>query len=43
MSGLVTSQAVSGLPANGSTIYVRLWTLLAGVWQYNDYSYTAWH
>jgi hypothetical protein len=39
--GLATSQAVSGLPTNGSTVYVRLWTLLSGVWQYYDYAYTA--
>jgi hypothetical protein len=39
--GLATSQTVSGLPASGGAIYVRLWTLLAGGWQYIDYSYTA--
>jgi hypothetical protein len=39
--GTMTSQAVTGLPTNGSAICVRLWTLLAGNWQYNDYSYTA--
>ena len=39
--GLATSQTVTGLPANGSTIYVRLWTQLAGGWQFNDYAYTA--
>ena len=39
--GAVTSQMVTGLPVNGSTVYVRLWSLLAGVWQYNDYTYTA--
>jgi len=41
--GLVTSQVVSGIPTNGSTIYVRLWTLLGGAWQVNDYTYTAFH
>jgi serine protease len=35
------SASVSGLPTNGSKVYVRLWTLLAGVWQYTDYTYTA--
>jgi hypothetical protein len=39
--GLVTNQVVNGIPTNGSTIYVRLWTQLAGVWQYYDYTYTA--
>jgi uncharacterized protein YkwD len=32
---------VYGLPANGSTIYVRLWTLISGQWQYTDYTYRA--
>src|SRR5688572_5622510 len=31
----------SGLPTDGSTVYVRLWSLVAGVWDYNDYSYTS--
>jgi hypothetical protein len=39
--GLVTGQTVSGIPTNGATIFVRLWTLLSGAWQYNDYGYTA--
>jgi hypothetical protein len=39
--GLVTSQAVSGIPVNGSVIWVRLWTQLSGNWQYLDYLYTA--
>jgi hypothetical protein len=39
--GLVTSELVSGIPTNGITIYVRLWTLLSGAWQVNDYSYTT--
>jgi hypothetical protein len=29
------------LPTTGGTIYVRLWSLIAGVWQANDYTYTA--
>lgn len=36
-----TSVAVGGLPTGGGTVYVRLWSLISGVWQYNDYSYTA--
>jgi len=39
--GLITSQTASGIPTNGGAIYVRLWTLLGGTWQYNDYTYTA--
>jgi len=40
-AGLATSATVAGLPADGSQVYVRLWTLAANVWQYNDYAYTA--
>jgi len=37
-----TSATVSGLPTDGSTVYVRLWSLLGGTsWQFNDYTYTA--
>jgi len=32
---------VSGLPANGSTLYVRMWSKISGVWQFNDYVYIA--
>jgi hypothetical protein len=32
---------VSGLPTNGATVYVRLWSLTANGWIFNDYSYTA--
>jgi CSLREA domain-containing protein len=39
--GMSLSQTVTGVPANGSTVYVRLWSLIAGVWLFNDYSYTA--
>ena len=44
-AGLAASQTVSGLPTNGCTIYVRLWTQQGAppnaTWQYNDYTYTA--
>ncbi len=43
-SGLVVglSKAVTGLPQNGSTIFVRLWTRIGGVWQTPiDYTFTA--
>jgi hypothetical protein len=36
---LKTSATISGLPADGSTIYVRLFTTLNGQWQWNDYIY----
>jgi trimeric autotransporter adhesin len=39
--GLATSQTVNGIPTDGSTVYVKLWTLLGGAWQSNDYTYTA--
>ena len=41
-STALTQQAtVTGLPINGSTLYVRLNSYIGGVWQYNDYTYTA--
>ena len=40
-TGTVLSQLVGGLPTNGSTVYVRLWSLVGGVWDFNDYTYTA--
>lgn len=39
--GTSTSVNVSGLPTNGSTLYVRLYTRQAGLWYFNDYTYTA--
>ena len=36
-----TSFAASSLPTNGSTIYVRLWSVIGGSWLYTDYTYTA--
>ncbi len=38
-----TSAAISGLPTNGGTLYVRLYSQNAstGVWVFNDYTYTA--
>jgi len=35
------SQTVNGLPTDGSSIYVTLWTEINGQWQYNQYTYTA--
>ncbi len=39
--GSSLSGTVSGLPTDGRTLYVRLWSLIAGAWQFNDYIYTA--
>lgn len=39
----VTNQTVTGIPTNGSTIYVQLFTQLGGAWQRNAYKYTAFH
>jgi len=36
-----TAETVTGLPTNGETLYVRLWSKIAGVWHSNDYTYTA--
>jgi streptogramin lyase len=37
-----TSKTVSGLPCDGRTIYVQLWTLVAGAWLIPQrYTYTA--
>jgi len=39
--GANTSATVTGLPINGATLYVRLFSLINAAWQYNDYTYTA--
>ncbi len=39
--GLNRSVTVTSLPTTGIAIYVRLWSKIAGSWQYNDYQYTA--
>ena len=36
-----TSTTVPGIPADGSTVYARLWSRIAGVWELEDYTYTA--
>lgn len=41
VSSASLAATVSGLPMNGSTVYVRLWSLTANGWLYNDYTYTA--
>ncbi|HXW93865.1 MAG TPA: hypothetical protein VEK33_25165 [Terriglobales bacterium] len=39
--GNVTTTTVSGLPTNGSTVYVTLYTLIGGQWYGSEYTYTA--
>ncbi len=39
--GTSLSATATGLPTNGSTVYVRLWWLLSGSWRFADYTYTA--
>ena len=41
--GLVTSRTISGLPTDGSTIYVRLYSHIGATWPSRDYVYTAFH
>ncbi len=35
-----TTATVGSIPANAATVYVRLYSRINGVWQYNDYTYT---
>src|SRR5688572_1865965 len=37
--GLNLGVTVSGLPMDGRTLYVRLYSFIDGVWQFNDYTY----
>jgi hypothetical protein len=39
--GAALSRTVSGLPTDGSTVYVRLYSWISGNWRIADYSYTA--
>jgi hypothetical protein len=39
--GMGLSAPVSGLPINGKTVYVRLWSNVGGGWYYDDYVYQA--
>jgi uncharacterized repeat protein (TIGR01451 family) len=41
--GLVTSRTINGLPTDGSTIYVRLYSHIGTTWPWRDYVYTAFH
>ena len=35
----LTSPLITGIPANGVTLYARLYSYINGAWQYNDYTY----
>lgn len=39
--GLELSATVSGLPDNGRTIYIWLWSLLPGGWEFSEFAVTA--
>ena len=39
--GTHLSATVMALPTDGSTVYVRLWSKIAGLWSFNDYTYTS--
>jgi hypothetical protein len=39
--GNVLTATVNGLPTNGSTVYVTLYSLVGGQWVANGYTYTA--
>jgi len=39
--GTKLTATVSTLPTDGSKVYVRLWSLINGIWQFIDYTYTA--
>jgi hypothetical protein len=36
-----TTETVSNLPNNDSTVYVRLYSLINGAWQYTNYTYVS--
>jgi hypothetical protein len=41
--GAALSKTVTGLPTDGRTLYVTLWSRINGQWQPNAYMYTASH
>jgi FtsP/CotA-like multicopper oxidase with cupredoxin domain len=38
---LATTSYAATLPVKGAAVYVRLWSMIGGVWQFKDYTYTA--
>jgi hypothetical protein len=43
LSTSTVSAKVAGLPTNGSTIYVTMYSLISGQWVHNSYTYTAYN
>lgn len=41
LASTILTRSVTGLPSNGSPVFVRLWSQLGGAWVYNDYTYSA--
>lgn len=41
LANTVDTRTVTGLPTDGSAIYVRLWYMVSGIWYSKDYTYTA--
>ena len=39
--GTNLSTTVTGLPVDKRTLYVRLYSVIGGVWNFTDYTYTA--
>ena len=37
------SETVNNLPTDGSTLYVTLYSLIGSTWQFNVYTYQAFH
>ena len=40
-TGINLSATVTGIPTNGSTVYVRLWSLMNSTWEFQDYAYAT--
>ncbi len=41
LQGTNLSRTITGLPTDGSTIYVRLYSAIGGGWPFNDYTYNT--
>jgi len=41
LKSTIHSQLVTTLPTDGSTVHVRLYSLISGVWYWEDYTFTA--
>ena len=41
LMGKTRTVTINGLPTDGRTLYVRLWSKCNGTWQYNDYTYVT--